>query len=396
MFRGAVVFFFALLLSGAPGWSGAWAARDGLEVDLSGYFIGAAAYVDQRRDVGLRHVGFGSDSEIHFDGSLTFENGFTVGFHGETKLEEDVGGSPRTGGRFTAEQGTAFVQELFVFLEGFIGRVEFGKQDGVAEQLGFIAPSLFAGVSVNDPQLDPTGFNTINTRNTVNRGRNDFSRRLIYISPRIVGLQAGVSYAPDSSARTSNPLSVVQGSDFDARSNQGVFAHEGITEVGVNFVHAFDRLVVGASGTFLLAGDQGCASVPALCPVLENYKAWNVGANIAYGGLTLGGSYVKDNLGRQTTDYHGWEVGATYETTSWGVMLGYGRDRAQGVGGQRTRVVEGGVNYQVARGVKIGTGVQYIKADQVGGLALVGGGPAGPSGIDDHATVVFLETMVSF
>ena len=371
-------------------------ADEGLQLELSGYFIGAAAFVDQRRDTGRREISFGSDSEVHFDGAFLFENGVTVGVHSEGKLEEDVGGTPRTGGRFTAEEGVDFIQESFVYLEGYFGRFEFGKQDGVAEQLGFIAPTLFAGIAVNDPELDPTGFNSINTRNSVNRGRDDFSRRLIYISPRIVGIQAGVSFAPDSDAATPISVSVVQGSAFDSRSDQGVFDHEEIIELGVNFVHSFDRIIVGVSGTYLRAGEQGCVSVPALCSILKEYEAWNVGANISVGGVTLGGSYIEDNLGRHTASYHAWEIGAVYETQSWGFMLSYGRDETEGLGGQDTVAVQGGINYQLARGVMLGTGVQYIEADQVGGLALIGGGVSGPSVVDDDATVVFVETMVSF
>ncbi len=392
MIRTSVIFLAALLVWGAS----PARANEGLKLELSGYFIGAAAFVDQKLDLGRRNTGFASDSEVHFDGAFTFENGLTLGVHGEGKLEEDIGGQPRTGGRFTSENGADFIQETFIFLEGFFGRIEFGKQDGVAEQLGFIAPTLFAGTTVNDPELDATGFNTINTRNSVNRGRDDFSRRLIYISPRIIGLQAGISFAPDSDAATPGSLSVVQGSDFDARSDQGVFDHEEIIELGVNYVHAFDQIIVGVSGTYLRAEDQGCASVPALCPILKDYEAWNVGANISFGGITIGGSYVDDNLGRHTADYHAWEIGAVYETQFWGFMLAYGRDEVEGLGGQDTMAVQGGINYQLARGITLGTGLQYIEADQVGGLALIGGGVSGPSVLNDDATIVFLETMVSF
>ncbi len=362
--------------------AGQASAADKLKLDLGGYFTGSMAYVDQDFDAGLRDYAFGSDSEIQFTGSMTLDNGLIVGFHAEGKLEEDVGGSNRSA---SAEAGEDFIQESFVFFEGAFGRIEFGKQDGVGHQMTTMAPTIFAGNNVNDPELDASGLVTINTRNTVNNGLDEFNRKIIYFTPQIAGFQVGVSFTPDRDAGTSVG-GIVQGSNFDPRTDTGISgSQEEIVEVGLAYNNTFagtsmGDVRLGISATYLKAQET------LISPTSDDYEAWNAGAQISVAGLTIGGSYKDSNFGSTFVDYQAWDVGATYEVGPWGFMVSYAEDEFEfptfGLQNQ-TMAVQGGVDYMLGAGVSLGAGVQYVDEDD-------------ELGSSDQATVVFIETNLVF
>ena len=347
-------------------------AADKLKLDLSGFFIGSAAFVDQDLDFGKRDYAFGSDSEIHFTGEMTLDNGLLVGFHAEGKLEEDVGGASRG---LTPEDGVDFIQETFVYFEGAFGRFEFGKQDGVAHQMTTTGPTIFAGNTLNDAELDASGLiGAINTDNTVNNGLDEFERKLIYFTPMIGGFQAGFSFTPDSDG--------FQGSTFDPRIDIIPGVQEEAIEVGVSYQSTFDGtsmgdVTLGISGTYLTA------NLNAPLAGSKDLEAWNVGLQVGVAGFTIGGSYKDSNLGSTTTDYEAWEVSGTYELGPWGFMLGYGESEFDSFLDLETMAVEGGVDFMLGAGVSLGGGVQYIDTE------------LGGANVDD-ATVVFIETMVAF
>ncbi len=354
-------------------------AADKLKLDLSGFFVGSAAYVDQKLDAGTRDYAFGSDSEIHFTGAMTLDNGLIVGFHAEGKLEEDVGGASRG---LPPEAGQDFIQESFVFFEGAFGRIEFGKQDGIGHQMTTTGPTIFAGNTLNDAQLDASGLMTINTDNTVNNGLDEFERKIIYFTPVIAGFQAGISFTPDADG--------FQGSAFDPRTNTttGASTQEEIIEVGASYNYVFEGtdmgdVSVGLSGTYITADET---STTLGFP--DDLESWNVGGQIGVAGFTVGGSYKDSNFGSTFVDYNAWEVSGTYELGPWGFLLGYGEDKTDfPLAGFdfETMAVQGGVDFMLGAGVSLGGGVQYVESDS--SLIFVP---------DDDATVVFIETMVSF
>ena len=340
-----------------------------LGLRLSGFYLGSAAWVDREGDPDdSRDYGFGSDAEIHFEGSVVLDNGLEVGVHVEGKLEED-----------SASGDGDFIEEKFAFVEGVFGRVEFGDQDGVADQMALVAPTLFRGNTVNDAELDATGFvgglgglNHINTVTTINNGLDDFSTKITYFTPRIVGLQAGVSFTPDHEQG---------GSNFDGRIED---LYDQAVEVGVSYFNTFaNDISLGVSAAYLTA-DEGSTTLDP--------QSWSAGVNVAFNGFTVGGSYKESEdlpltlLGVTTpgldNDYTAWDVGVKYETGPWGFMLAYAEDEADvgSVTVTETSAVQGGVDYMVGSGVSLGGGVQHLEDDV----------------IDQDATAVFVETMIAF
>jgi predicted porin len=132
----------------------------------------------------------------------------------------------------------------------------------------------------------------------------------------------------------------------------------------------------------------------------DDPSEWTVGANVGFGGFTLGGSYKNTNArrGRSFSSWGGyndslyanpisthgrghdydetdWDVGITYESGPWGFNLAYGHmegdDSALSYSPDSIYYYEadaeswiGGVTYKYGPGMQIGAGVQMLDVDQ--------------------------------
>jgi hypothetical protein len=319
------------VLFGAFALSTEAAALDDIDLDLSGYFAGGAGVRVESDASRIRNYTFGLDSEGHLEGSYIFQNGLQIG-----------------------------------------------------------APTIFRSTNADNWEIDPAEFNTVNTRNTVNDGLGDFSPRVIYLTPRIFGLQGGVSFVPEADDCDH---------DFCPRTDS-VFPplKEEVVELGANFYHTFSNgtlegVSVGVSGTYLMADSKSTAAITTVLGI-DDYGAWNVGASVALDGFTIGGSFKNAELAALGLNYLAYDVGATYERGPWGFMVSYGADDNQ-LTGQETMAIQGGVDFMLGAGVSVGIGAQYVDANfQMSTLLSA----AGPSSFfsDIDSTAVFIETDISF
>lgn len=415
-------------------------ALDDIDLDLSGYITGTAGVRVEADASRIRDLTLGVDSEIHVDGSYIFENGLQVGIQAGGKLNRDTDNPKRghldellgtppivSAGLDSTCGGVAgyglygyfggyvaglasyatlggyvrdfcsvgdidndFLQETFAYFEGVFGRFEFGRQYGVGHQLSFLAPTIFRSNNINDWEIDLTGLNTINTRNTVNNGFDDFSPKVVYLTPRILGLQGGVSYSPDADDC---------GYDFCPRTDSAFFpAQEQVIELGANFYHTFSNgtlegVSVGVSGAYLMADSKSSAPIATALSV-DDFESWNVGASVAVDGFTIGGSFKNSELAVLGSNYRAYDVGATYETGAWGFMISYGADDNE-LTGQETTAIQGGVDFMLGSGVSVGIGAQYVDADFTTSALLSAAGLSS-SFSDIDSTAVFIETDISF
>src|SRR5262249_49499147 len=145
------------------------------------------------------------------------------------------------------------------------------------------------------------------------------ANRINYFSPRFMGLQIGVGYAPKmnlapgpsilAQGTTSGPGSNTAGvcgfNDATTASNcpTNDNSWQDVFDVSANYLNKFGDVVVALYGGFLYA-----QFIPGLqtAPVavnrstganLTSWKQWVVGAEVGYGGFTLGGSVGYDNNG---------------------------------------------------------------------------------------------------
>src|ERR1039457_1387100 len=94
------------------------AKADGIKLDLAGHFKGYVTWISQDTDatVSERHFDILRETEIHFTGETTLDNGLTVGVHHEADMDVPY-----------AFNGDFFqTEESYAYFSGAWGRVNFG------------------------------------------------------------------------------------------------------------------------------------------------------------------------------------------------------------------------------------------------------------------------------
>lgn len=120
--------------------------QSALKLDLGGYFRGYVVYSDQdsHQFAEERNIDILRDTEVHFTGETTLDNGLTVGVHVES----------------AADSGDSFaVDESYMYTSGSWGRVNFGSEDGASYLLQVAAPSADSNVDGIRQYVSPVNYN---------------------------------------------------------------------------------------------------------------------------------------------------------------------------------------------------------------------------------------------
>lgn len=161
--------------------------QSALELSLGGYFRGYVTYASQDTAVGAgeeRHIDILRDTEIHFTGETTLDNGLTLGVHVEAE----------------ADMGDGFaVDESYMYASGSWGRVNFGGEDGAAYLLQVAAPSADSNVDGIRQYINPVNYDLMlgvavgPTTFDYGQDLSGSSDKITYLSPVFNGFQAGIS-----------------------------------------------------------------------------------------------------------------------------------------------------------------------------------------------------------
>ncbi len=329
-------------------------AAERISLGLRGYHVGGISYSDANcssRVVDVTHGGavsnvqgcgdyneinFGSDSEVHFRGSTTLDNGLKVSFRAELELEDDA----------DVDADADNIDEVYIQFDGGFGRIQFGQNDGVMDQMAVVAPLIFEEHGQIDPDLDPFGpiFGG-NPLDTVGDFSGD-NTKITYFTPAMNGFQLGLSFTPNPCKNDTGYAGCVY----------STFARN-YWEVSGTLEHDFDSVSIEFSAGYG-QGESGAAS--------EQPSEWTVGANVGFGGFTIGGSYKDSNTsGNSTLDNTSWDFGASYETGPWAFMLAYASGDIDFLSGgsrfdESAEALIGGVTYMYGPGMTIGFGVTTL------------------------------------
>ncbi len=215
------------------------------------------------------------------------------------------------------------LESAFVYLRGGYGEVSLGRDSGVAARFQVGNVDVFSMARAADSRLDPTGLGIVMTRADLTGP----AEKLSYTSPRLLGVRAGISYAPEVE-RAGLDRNLVFGSDgLDRPELQDAL------ELGLNVSRR-----LRASGTRVRAA-LGYARAdlspegPGLTPsvVSDAVDVVSAGAAISREGFTLGGSVLESNDGLEAGDYSAWTVGASYAWQDWSASLSLGESDADSV-----------------------------------------------------------------
>ncbi len=391
--------------------AGAAHAADPVEIDISGEASAVAGLADgdAKGDV---------NAKVSFKGSTVLDNGVELGAVLTGRLDADQPRQLFGGGRYSGlliggprgigpETSDAYLQGAYAYARGSFGQLIVGRDAGIARILSVSSPTIFSSVNVNDWQTDLSGLNDVHTINDFS----GYSTKLTYMPPPnflggvLGGLQLGVSYSPVLK-NCGDPLCAPQtgfvispegamltaDSHWDDAVEAALYYEKGIK------LGSSNRLFVGVGASFMTADEHALLNSPL--SVYDDYEAYSVGLNLAYRGITLGGSVKTTNAGLASLEddgYLAFDAGVTFRTGEEegdvAVMLGYGQSEANALGlnpldpalFQDTRTAQAGVTYVLGRGITVGAAAQYTEAKK----------PVAAGGPQEAATVV-IESSIKF
>jgi outer membrane protein OmpU len=359
-----------------------WSDQDDLdETSLAG---GAAAYESRSVDM-LR------ETEVHFTGETTLDNGLTVGFHAEAE----------------ADGGDGFeVEESYAFFAGNWGRVNFGAEDGAAYLLQVAAPAADTNVDGIRQYINPINYDPVEagleaffglaagaadgTFDVLDYAQDasGYSDKLTYISPVFNGFQAAASWTPDV-----EDFNGGYANSFGVREDDVADSFGSAWEAAARYEGQFNavRFALGGGYTQVDLEEDGGTG-------LDDLEAWNVGMNLGFGPFNVGGAYTEDNNGVDASaETETWVLGVDYTTGPFVIGASYLNqdtdldDVTGGAGDELERErFSAGVTYTYGPGMTFRGSVHHVEDE----LALTGLAP-GLEG-DASSTSVLFGTQIGF
>lgn len=378
-----------LVLSAAP-------AHAEIDFDIGGYFKGYGAFVDQDSAPGLdtNDVDFIRDTEIHFTGETTLDNGLTVGFHLET----------------AADGSDSFeVDESYAYFSGGWGRVNFGAEDGAGYLLQVAAPSADDNIDGIRQFVNPVNYTAMSGLSAAAVAANgvDYDMdptkkadKLTYLSPIMNGFQVGVSFTPDSDGPASSygigfdDIEDTAGRSYEAAVRyEGQFNNVGVI-LGAGYAYVENEKDALTSNTVIgyTISPNAAGNAVVFTPVTginsDDRQAWNVGADFDIGAFGIGAVYTQDDggiTGVSSDEEETIVVGVDYTTGPFKLGASYlNQENTYSVKGLDTDRYAGGVTYTYGPGMTFRGSVGYVEHDFVGNVS------------DKDATYVTLGTQINF
>lgn len=371
-------------------------AQAKFEVKVGGDAYFEAGYVDQDLDSGLRSTEFRNRMRVNIIPSAKADNGLEYG--ARIRIRANAG---------AANARNTDADRAYIFAQGTFGQVRLGVQNTFNDETYTTAPQDFLPLGINDGVMawiggaavtgtagaDITGgLATLNgTMLSQSLTPDGNATKISYFSPRFAGFQVGGSYAPrnDSSNTDVNRVKPV---GTAAGQFNGTFTDQ--AELGINYNNTFGGVLVKASAGYYFGkavDDVGGSNY-------KDLNAFQLGAQVAYAGFAIGGSYLDYGKSGQnqrpgffTETSRNWVVGVQYTTGPIVVGANYRNSKDAGsltVNGDRElQVYEIGVGYTVAPGLTVQAQYDHFKADSDQNTTTVR---------DDKGDVVLVRSVLAF
>jgi predicted porin len=353
-----------LITTAVAGLAFAAPASAEIDIDVNGYFKGYVGFADQDTD-DVHDLDWKRESELHFQGETTLDNGLTVGANIEIQTENDSGAVGDS------------VEESYVYFSGNWGRINAGAEDGAAYLLQVAAPAADDNVDGIYPKIrfvnTPAGFGApVSDILSYRHAPSGDADKITYLTPKFNGFQAGVSYSP-SDVFTKDVVgdNLTEGMPSDDDAGE----YEQLIEAAARYDGEFNGVGLHFGGGYSMA-DLEADSATAT----EDYDEWNVGAKLTFNGWGFGAAYNESNEGLDS-DTEVLIVGAdyTYGAYKFGVSYLDGKYDANDSDAER---ISAGVGYTYGPGMSFRGSVNYY--DLEAGAA------------ENEAYTILLGTDISF
>lgn len=286
-----------------------------------------------------------------------------------------------TSGPDVAEDTQIALESAHLFLRSAYGDVTVGFDDGAAYLFSLGAPTLL-NTGASNASVDYTGLDSVKTVNDAS----GFAEKVTYTSPRLlgdqigVGVQVGVSYAPDPYA-----CGVDYCVDRSAVTNVLTPDLEDVIEAGVALDRTFDNgLSIEATATYARAKDVSGIDR------FKDLESLGAGIEVKLSDWMLGGSYLASNQAVTGGRYESYDAGLTWQPSRLGFTIGYGHATDALVGLTADQYVAG-ISWDYNDRIRISTGVQYNERESLRDL----GGATAELGSEDSLGV-FIEGGITF
>ena len=295
----------ALAFAGAMA-AGQAPAADMLSLGVGGYMEQWVGYAN-RDDKGV-DGGFDvqQDAEVHFKGSLETDTGLKFTAHIELEAANDSVTASNADGKDVKTDETE-IDEAWVRMSGEFGTIEIGQRDPIHARMHYAA-AFGAGIGLNagDTQNWVPGV-YLETAGWTIPGDN---RNVIYITPRVNGVQVGLSYGPDSKNENS-PGGAPMHND-DAVVAAGINFNETVGDMSIKV--SLGHVNVSNTGMAMFDLDQDNDGTPArnselqakddLMKGFDDKTFTNAGLSVGMGAFTFSASYAtRDDGGYMSKCY---------------------------------------------------------------------------------------------
>ncbi len=344
-----------LVLASAP-------AQAQMELTIGGHSKNYVGYLDQDDAAGTdtRDFDMQRETELHFNGESTLDNGLTFGF--QVEAEVDAGDDANT------------IEESYIYLSSAFGRLNLGSEDGAAYLLQVAAPSADANIDGLRQYINPVNYAAAAVvgasalRSPADPGAEadgfDYDQditgaaeKITYLSPNFGGFQFGASYTHDLSDGGSAD-NIASGFNQDDQAGTLGSAYE----VGARFEGVMSNFgyAIGAGYTFAESENDNAVRT-------DDYNAFNVGLDIDTGPFGIGAVYLDEDQGLASgDDVTTYVVGADYTTGPFKFGASYYNQEDETVAGGSdldTDRYTGGVIYTAGPGLSFRGSVSYIDHD---------------------------------
>ena len=303
-----------------------------------------------------RGYGFINDSEIIIKVSDTLDNGLSW----SVKIELEAG----------ADDSNDNADEVTLTLSGAWGSLFVGNDDGPTDTMKIggktaVKDAGTGGIGGNFRRF--VGWNTVNAQlhdNDMDVTDSGDSTKIAYVTPRIAGLQAAVSFTPNSSDTSQDRFS--DGASFSIDEDLVTSAQENYFEMGLGYDQKFDQFRVRAAAVYSSATAQNQTDSAGYSDV----SAYGFGAAVGFGSFTVSAGYANDgksNMSRTQTNnkVSSMGVGLGYNMGAWDFGLSYYEATAGAnsrtysasalTGDDTLSVLSAGATYELGTGLTIYT-----------------------------------------
>jgi len=332
--------------------AGTAVASDGVKLSLGGFmrsYFGATWDDDKAGEDGDNHnlTGVGTDAEIYFLGSVTLDNGITVGARVELEAES----------RDRDDGNGDQIDAAYAYFSGGFGEIRIGSLAGAAGNMYMLPP----GSSANFGPYSPNTIGSVNSPGVFDPegmlAGKDKSQKIVYYSPNWSGFTFGVSYTPEDNFETQTDGA--EGT-FHPTRNTGDAANN--FALGLHYAYEGEGWGLDAGAAGYWEGD-----VQEKGANQDEQAGYNAGVNVNFGGLTVGAAftYLDDENGKGE-DLWAVGTGLSYNVDAWTVGAGWAHAEREVEGFGDDNVIDRvGVtgSYDMGPGIALDAGLFYTWTD---------------------------------